>query len=1020
MSSSRNRNSYLHSAFFVRNRAWTTKDSKIFIWDYDRFHPHQWQAYDGLGETIVSVSLAVPKPGVFVPDVNYILVIATTTEVSLLAVKYNSNDCSTRFIPTTFVVSSDGVLISTVVGTQSGRIFMAGRDGGLYELCYDNEDRSWASFIGLTGPSHKCRKINRDPLWSRVWPPPMFKHEQSLDHLCVDNDRNLLYGVTSGSLIRVLDIKWDNLWSMDRIFWFDLKKEIGGVVGDDTKFDAKAVRVAGIFAVSLIESKHQTDERDTADVILVLACGARVHLRFSDATNSLEIRGIKGAPPLDLPPKEEFKEGAAALDPGVELDQPPKVFNANGIFIQSFIPPQGAPQGVDNRLVLTGEMTTPGGQGEEPAKIQEDVWIRDNIGNVKDIKEACCATIHDRYVATMRTLFFASKSPTAGPGDDAEIPAIPRLDAENPTPPPCPPLPGQPLAPAGMKPEMGLREADKNFVGALNELVEQGMPLASEVRHRTQREILVLTDMAVYAVRKKRPVERLLQVLSSCKPKDISDFFKLFGKVEACSMCLEIWCGLPPDVALLMVEAQRQMGVDRVLREHRQSEGNGSQPQRGEVYSKPRYDGPRVIFSYVHDALKRVLGRFLRPIWLRAIAQGSSLAPYWRAPKLLTSIRTRLEYLKTFIDRQYGILCDDVFKNPSLHQQQQIGMGGMATADTQEVEAVHRLWRLIVRSSHALRLIEILGDTEETDKVKISWADLGATTFRTLVVKSEKHNVAKKLVEKIVQRSNQLWLERESQPVAGVGGMGAGGGGAGAVQLEPIADRLVDAVKDDCYAFFSAADFSAFKASLTMDSLDRMGLNPTASKQFVERIVIDLVQNLLQASLSWTDDTAATKLETYCTKLAKFDTMGRKGLVHLCLATAENFGAKTRVLVRGSPFKLDRRSSKRIEWYKQLYHTERQDDPQHRESNKKHCRNVLLEEIRRELPTATPTNVADTRLTAARVMIEETWEVNADEQFQHELCWMLLERNKDELLRIKHAAVMNFLKINKKEDVLFR
>ena len=35
-----------------------------------------------------------------------------------------------------FVLPTDGIAINTVVGTSSGRIFMGGRDGCLYEVTY--------------------------------------------------------------------------------------------------------------------------------------------------------------------------------------------------------------------------------------------------------------------------------------------------------------------------------------------------------------------------------------------------------------------------------------------------------------------------------------------------------------------------------------------------------------------------------------------------------------------------------------------------------------------------------------------------------------------------------------------------------------------------------------------------------------------------------------------------------------------------------------------------------------------
>jgi len=36
-----------------------------------------------------------------------------------------------------------------IIGTQTGRIFMAGNDGNLYEMEYSHREKSWASLLGI-------------------------------------------------------------------------------------------------------------------------------------------------------------------------------------------------------------------------------------------------------------------------------------------------------------------------------------------------------------------------------------------------------------------------------------------------------------------------------------------------------------------------------------------------------------------------------------------------------------------------------------------------------------------------------------------------------------------------------------------------------------------------------------------------------------------------------------------------------------------------------------------------------
>ena len=62
---------------------------------------------------------------------------------------------------TQLAIPSDNVNFLSVIGTPNGRIFMAGKDGHLYELIYQAED-GWFT--------RKCRKVNHtySPLTSLI------------------------------------------------------------------------------------------------------------------------------------------------------------------------------------------------------------------------------------------------------------------------------------------------------------------------------------------------------------------------------------------------------------------------------------------------------------------------------------------------------------------------------------------------------------------------------------------------------------------------------------------------------------------------------------------------------------------------------------------------------------------------------------------------------------------------------------------------------------------------------------
>jgi hypothetical protein len=102
------------------------------------------------------------RGGVACEPLQYILVVVTPVQVFLLALTFPDNDVSkpVTIVLTDISVPTDGVGMSHVVGTKSGRIFLAGEDGCLYELTYfRNEDSGlFASLMG-DRPT-KTRKIN--------------------------------------------------------------------------------------------------------------------------------------------------------------------------------------------------------------------------------------------------------------------------------------------------------------------------------------------------------------------------------------------------------------------------------------------------------------------------------------------------------------------------------------------------------------------------------------------------------------------------------------------------------------------------------------------------------------------------------------------------------------------------------------------------------------------------------------------------------------------------------------------
>lgn len=131
--------------------------------------------------------------------------VATQVDVVVLALAAEDENVAPRVQPTKFIVPSDGITMTKIVGTQHGRIFMAGFDGNLYELRYERADDSWGTYLGLQQP-HKCRKIKHSP-WGLVHVmPPFIRSVVALDpgrleDIVVDNWRSLLYTFSTTSVV---------------------------------------------------------------------------------------------------------------------------------------------------------------------------------------------------------------------------------------------------------------------------------------------------------------------------------------------------------------------------------------------------------------------------------------------------------------------------------------------------------------------------------------------------------------------------------------------------------------------------------------------------------------------------------------------------------------------------------------------------------------------------------------------------------------------------------------------------
>ncbi|XP_063620313.1 nuclear pore complex protein Nup154 [Cydia splendana] len=252
------------------SRVWLTIDSNIYVWAFE--HGTDVAYFDGLGETIVSVGLIKPKPGVFQNFVKYLLVLTTTVEIVVLGVTFSSsknegdNFEEMHLVPEpVFVLPTDGVSMMSVKSTASGRIFMGGKDGCLYEITYQAQ-------LGWFGKH--CQKINHSTSALSFLMPSFLNSalydEDPIVKIEVDNSRNILYTLSEKGCIEMFDLgqKGDSLSRVVRLTQGRIVSSAVDIVKtlEPTNFKP----VIAISAVDESESEH-------FNLVAVTQAGARLY-----------------------------------------------------------------------------------------------------------------------------------------------------------------------------------------------------------------------------------------------------------------------------------------------------------------------------------------------------------------------------------------------------------------------------------------------------------------------------------------------------------------------------------------------------------------------------------------------------------------------------------------------------------------------------------------------------------------------------------------------------------------------
>nr|CDS29450.1 nuclear pore complex protein nup155 [Hymenolepis microstoma] len=196
-------------------KAWLTIDSDLYLWNYD--DGEDLAFYDGCQDIIISVCLLRPKPGVLPSAIEYLLALATPTNLVILGVNYDYSTSPDGYfcnglinvlpIPL-YLISTNNYYITCLEGTSNGRLFMGNREGNLLEFTYKAVSTLDESLSAHDPGSLECCGITNHTASSLDFFLPTiltngFRSAGAITRIAVDSRRKLLWTLSENSHLAV-------------------------------------------------------------------------------------------------------------------------------------------------------------------------------------------------------------------------------------------------------------------------------------------------------------------------------------------------------------------------------------------------------------------------------------------------------------------------------------------------------------------------------------------------------------------------------------------------------------------------------------------------------------------------------------------------------------------------------------------------------------------------------------------------------------------------------------------------
>uniref|UniRef100_A0A1J3JBM7 Nuclear pore complex protein NUP155 n=1 Tax=Noccaea caerulescens TaxID=107243 RepID=A0A1J3JBM7_NOCCA len=810
-------------------RAWASVDNSLFLWRFDK-RDGQCPEYSGEEQAICAVGLAKCRPGILVEAIQYLLVLATPVELVLVGVCCSEGpdgrdpyaEISVQPLPD-YTISSDGVTMTCVTCTNKGRIFMAGRDGHIYELLYTTG----------SGYHKRCRKVcltaGVGSMISRWVVPNVFKFGavDPVVEMVVDNERQILYARTEemklqayvygpngeGPLKKVAEER--NLLNQKDVSQGNRQST---AVGRSNK-----PSIVSISPLSMLESKW-------LHLVAALSDGRRMYLSTSSSgssfsgfnnhrqtPNCLKVVSTRPSPPSGVGVGLGF--GAASLAGRAQNEDLSMKVETAFYSVGTLVLSDSSPPAMSSLLVVS-----------------RDSSVHSHVGGSSGPSSRNSRALQE-VVSTLpiegRMLFVADVLPS--PDAAATVQSL-YSELEY-----C-----------------GLEVSGESYEKACGKLWARGDLSTQHILPR--RKIVVFTTMGMMELVFNRPVDILRRLLESNYPRSIlEDFFTRFGAGEAAAMCLmlaariinfeDLVSNMVADRAAEAFEDPRIVGMPQFdgsngLSNTRAATGGFSV---GQVVQEAE-----PIFSGAHEGLCLCTSRLLYPLWELSVMSKKTSSDIMSEDgvvicRLSTSamhvLESKIRSLEKFLRSRrnqrrglYGCVAGlgdvtgsilygtgselgaterNMVRNlfgtysnvsESANKRQRLPYSPAELAAT-EVRAMECIRQLLLRSAEALFLLQLLSQHHVARLVQGLDANLKQAlvqlTFHQLVCSEEGDQIATRLISAVMEYYT-------------------GSDGRGTV--DDISGRL----REGCPSYFKESDYKFF---LAVERLERAALTSDAEEK---------------------------------------------------------------------------------------------------------------------------------------------------------------------------------------------